>query len=124
MNARVLLCAAAVVVAGCGGTARYSSGGPEERAVLMVENHSWQTMRVFLLADNRLPVRLGTAETAAVERFALPRTLISHGAMIAFELLPIASSSYETPHVVVWPGDVVRLRIENDIALSTLYVAP
>ena len=124
MNARILLLLGAVGLSGCAAAAQYPSAERSGPVIVSVANHNWAMVRVYLVPQDGRPVRLGTVETAGVARFALPRTLIQQGATVSFQIYPLAGGfGYETGTVMVWPGRVVRLTVENHLPLSSLVVA-
>ena len=68
-------------------------------------------------------LRLGQVETGGTESFDLPTTARAVGEI---ELLadPIGTDAeYTTGHILVVPGTVIELRIENNLRLSSYSVS-
>lgn len=90
---------------------------------LKVRNHNWLDARIYAVrAGTRY--RLGTVGTLQTETFQLPRVLQPHIQAIQILTLPIGSSrGFLSPEIYAEPGDVVAFELEENLNLSSLYIA-
>ena len=86
-----------------------------------VTNHNWSLVVVYVLLDGR-SMRLGQVETGQTMTLALPSAAHAAGSV---ELLadPFASeAAYRTGPLLIEPGALVQLVVENELALSHVRV--
>ena len=122
MNGRAFLLAAAAGLAACGGTARYTLEAPR-RSVVVVANNNWATARIYLISPLGLRTRLATVETSTEERVQLPRAVDQWGTSVGFEVELIGGGgSVAIDPVMFGPGDVIRVTIQNHLALTSVMV--
>ena len=121
-----LLAAALVAVASAGACApmaqaRGPNGIGQEQTALIVENNNWQDMALYLLRAGT-KVRVGTVPSFSKVSIPLSGALIGAGEI---QLLadPIGSSRrFVTEPIAVQPGQQVRFRLENNLAVSSYSV--
>jgi hypothetical protein len=96
------------------------TGSPDDQILLRVNNNNWHDMRVYLiLGDESILLRLGTVTSQSSRTFRI-RTLRSDGT-VQLVLRPLGTrNAFPTPRVLVESGEMVRLDIENHLALTTL----
>ena len=90
---------------------------------VVVRNHNWLDARIYAVhAGTRY--RLGTVNSFQTESFELPRVLQPHTSAVQLLTLPIGSTrGYLSPEVYAEPGDVLAFQLEENLNLSSLYVA-
>ena len=130
--AKLLLIA---VVTGAATTGCATGGTLSSRAVadrqtaVRIRNYNWSDVKVYLVpasgglvtASGGRPVRIGTVTSMTTVQIPLRGALAQIRGRLQFLIKPLASStSYITHSVVVVPGDVLRLTVENQLTLSTL----
>ena len=127
MSLRNGLLAAALVAAvsagacASGGQARGPDGVGQGQTELLVENNNWQDMALYLLRAGT-KVRIGSVPSFAKARIPLNGALIGAGEI---QLLadPIGSSRrFVTEPITVQPGQQIRFRLENNLAISSYSV--
>jgi hypothetical protein len=92
-----------------------------ERTVIRVENNNWLDMVVYAVSSGTR-VRLGSVRTGGFVDFSLPRGY-GNGSSIQLIADPIGSSAaYSTDLLAVVPGNTIRLRVENNLALSSVII--
>ena len=86
---------------------------------LVVQNNNWLDAHVYLVRGS---VRTSLGFMTALEKreFELPSWATLPGVQILVHL--IGGASYLTPVVNVYPGDVVELVVQNNLALSSTVV--
>lgn len=119
----------AVLLAGGMGSGGCATAGhtdiaaaPGGESMLHVANHNWLDARIYLVVSGTR-MRIGTVMGAAGREVITlpPYPLYSSGAVLVVELIGSAAQ-YVSPRLVVGPGQVVELAIENNLALSTVAV--
>ena len=109
--------------AGCatGGTLSSRAVADRQTAV-SIRNYNWSDVKVYVVPEGGgRPVRIGTVTSMTTLRIPLRGALAQIRGRLQFLIKPLASStSYITHSVVVAPGDVLRLTVENQLTLSTL----
>jgi hypothetical protein len=94
---------------------------PADPATVQVTNYNWATMNVFAVVRG-LSQWLGQVETGDTETWELPAAAATLGEV---ELLadPVGSDArYQTGRIMVIPGTVIELTVENNLALSSYFV--
>jgi hypothetical protein len=121
-------CAALIAVSGLqAGCASVSQNADSDepatsRTTLVVENNNWADMAVYLI-NNGTRARLGSAPSFSRTRFVLPDALVGARGQIRILADPIGSSQrFLSDEILVRPGQQVRLRVENNVALSSYAV--
>jgi|SwirhirootsSR2_FD_contig_41_5060889_length_534_multi_16_in_0_out_0_1 hypothetical protein len=89
---------------------------------LVVENNNWQDMALYVLrAGSRW--RVGSVPSFTKARFVLSETLIGGTGEIQLMADPIGSSArFVSEPMIVQPGQQVRFRLENNLAVSSYSV--
>ena len=121
-----LLTVALVATASAGACAPLArAAGPEGighgQTELLVENNNWQDMALYVLRSGTR-VRVGSVPSFSKARIPLSDAVIGSGEI---QLLadPIGSSRrFVTEPIVVQPGQQVRFRLENNLAVSSYSV--
>ena len=91
-------------------------------AELVVENNQWFDVHLYLVRGG-LRTSLGFLTSLGRREFELPAT--TPGVDVRIFVYPIAGRRpYITPPVIVNPGDVWKLVVENNPALSSLWALP
>ena len=90
-------------------------------AELVVQNNNWLDAHVYLVRGS-MRTSLGFMTALGKREFELPSwaTLAGNDVQILIRL--IGGVSYLTPVVDVYPGDVVKLVVQNHLALSSTVV--
>jgi len=91
-------------------------------AELVVQNNNWLDAHVYLVRRGSMRTSLGFVTALGKREFELPSwaTLLGNDVQILVHL--IGGVSYLTPVVNVYPGDVVELVVQNNLALSSTAV--
>ena len=98
-------------VAGCGGRSNSSGPGPENTAVLQVENRGFSDMVIYAISGAQR-LRLGLATGNSTKSFNIPSTLLHGAEPLRFLADPIGGTrSPVSDEMVVQPGDIVTLTI-------------
>ena len=117
--------AVALLLTACAGNEGPASGPlPPGMQPTMVEvaNHNWSDMRVFVV-NNGVRFRLGTVTSMGREVFRLPSTLQHSGMGIQLVADPIGGRDVHVlPMVNPAPGQLVSVRLENHLAISSISV--
>ena len=88
-------------------------------AELVVQNNNWLDAHVYLVRGG-VRTSLGFTTALGKRKFELPSWATLSGVQVLVHL--IGGSSYLTPVVDAYPGDVVRLVLQNSLALSSTVV--
>jgi len=91
----------------------------KSHAALVVQNYSWSDVHLYLVRGSRR-TSLGFMTALGKREFKLPSWASDSGVQILVHL--IGGPSYLTPAVNAYPGDVVELVVENNLALSSTVV--
>lgn len=97
---------------------------PVRTASVQVANHNWLDMHIYAVRNGTL-YSLGVVTGLSGDTLTVPASALTPGA--DFEILadPIGgASAYVSPRLVVTPGDVVKLSIENHLATSATSLLP
>jgi hypothetical protein len=120
MSRRALVLVAAVMVA-CGGHHRYSDVAPEQFAIVVV-NHHWLDVRVYIVHDGqRTPI--GSVTATSTEQFDVSTRLL--GTQRQISLIGEAVGSTEvvsTELISVQQGQYVEWTLENTLRRSSVAV--
>jgi hypothetical protein len=95
----------------CGGTKSASQPGPNDAAMLQVENRGFADMVIYAVSGGQR-IRLGIATGNSTKAFTIPSTLLRGSATLRFLADPIGGT--RTPiseEMSVQPGDIVTLTI-------------
>lgn len=122
---------AAVGMAGCASSggyapeARYAEAatrvGRSATRRVVVQNHSWDRMTVYLLNEAGATVRLGDVE--AMNQAAFPVSgLNDDGAGMHFVAHPLAGTNFSSEGFLFPSGSTATWTIENHYALSSVSV--
>ncbi len=109
--------------------AQATDNAPTENAVaerkahakLVVQNNNWLDAHVYLVRGS-MRTSLGFMTALGKREFELPSWATLPGNDVQILVHLIGGVSYLTPVVNVYPGDVVKLMVENDLALSSTVV--
>ena len=93
----------------------------KSHAALVVQNYNWSDVHLYLVRGSRR-TSLGFMTSLGKREFKLPSWATQPGVQILVHL--IGGGSYLTPAVNAYPGDVVELVVENNLALSSTVVFP
>lgn len=102
-----------LLVAGCG--ARQRGGADLESATVVVENQSWNQMRIYAVAGSGQRVRLGNVSGNRTERLRIPGHLIGIGRDVAFLADALAGGEARSFSIYVRPGDEVTITIPSSV---------
>ena len=114
-------------ISGCAtSTPPLQSGFRAPASSIRVRNYNWQTVRVYLVSNGSMPIRIGTVmsmTTAVIPlRGQAASQAFSQGSL-QFLIRPIGSrASYTTHTILVSAGSVTELTVENRLEHSTLMV--
>ena len=93
-------------------------------AELVVENNQWFDVHLYLVRGS-LRTSLGFLTSLGRRKFELPSIATTPGTDVRIFVYPIAGGRpYLTPPLIVNPGDVWKLVVENNPALSRVWVLP
>ncbi len=90
-------------------------------AALVVQNNNWLDAHVYLVRGS-MRHSLGFMTALGEREFELPSWAILSGNDVQILVHLIGGGSYLTPAVNAYPGDVVELVVENNLALSSTVV--
>jgi hypothetical protein len=94
------------------------------RAQVEVNSANWLDSHVYVVRDG-LVTSIGFVMGPGKSMLTLPSLAMVPGSSLQLMVLPVGSRGmYVSPSFSVSPGDLVRLQIENNLALSTLVIAP
>lgn len=116
-----------VALLGSWGCARQeaASGGVSESGAeiaLVVENHHWSDVIVYLLHDGVVD-RMGLATAVKTSTFVIPSRRLGAGGLIRLRGHPVgAPDDYTTEAFVVRPGQAIEWTLESDLARSSVAV--
>lgn len=115
----------AASLTGCattGGGQRSASSSDTDRTQVLVQNHNWADMTVYLERDG-MRTRLGTVTTASTRVFVVPRGISSRSGSFRLLADPIGGSApYMTAPLLIAPGQRVEFTIENHVNISSVAV--
>lgn len=118
---RGLILIAVVALAGCASPSRYESMGRGARTMVSIENHNWADARIYAVSPHLGRIRLATVGTETRTTVPLPRAVDRYGESVGFEVELIASrESFTIAPVMVAPGAVMRIQVENHLALTNI----
>lgn len=123
---------AAVLMSACatsGGyapQARYADaathGGRHATRRVVIENHSWDHVTIYLLTESGATLRLGDVEAMNQASFPIAQTLSEDGAGMRFMAHPLAGSNFSSEGFLFPYGSTAVWTIENHYALSNVRV--
>ena len=89
-----------------------------------VENNNWMDVHVYMVRNGE-PFPLGTVSGPGEGRLVLPSLATTPGAQVQILVLPIGGADdYLSPTLIVNPGDVLHLTVQNSLDLSSVSVKP
>ena len=94
----------------------------DQRVTVRVVNNNWLDMRVYVVQGRSRLVRLGTVTSFATSKFQVPRWFNPDADQLQLVLRGIGGPSNATSPILVRQGDLVELRIENNISTSNIRV--
>ena len=95
----------------------------DSRVTVNVENGNWLDVRVYALRENGAYSRIGTVTSFSKKSFELPRWVASSMVEVRLVAAPIGSTQiYAAPPVVVSAGDVIEMKVANNLDLSSVMV--
>jgi hypothetical protein len=116
----LLLCAI-----GCARHRADSAGaqpGVLDKIVLVVENHHWNDVIVYLLHDG-VSDRLGLATAVKTSTFVIPSRRLGLGGVVQLRGHPVgAPDSHTTDAFTVQPGQQIQWTLESDLSRSSVAV--
>jgi hypothetical protein len=93
-----------------------------EQSELVVENNNWQDMALYVVRTGTR-WRIGSVPALSKARFRLSGAVIGGTGEIQLMADPIGSNHrFITDPIVVQPGQEVRFRLENNLAVSSYSV--
>lgn len=93
-----------------------------DHTTLIVENNNWTDMTVYVLRDGSR-ARIGSVTGLGKARFRLSDALIGGAGDVRILADPLGAGERFVSHpLTILPGQEVRLRLENNIALSSYSV--
>ena len=109
--------------------AQATDNAPTENAVaerkphaeLVVQNNNWLDAHVYLVRGS-MRTSLGFMTALGKREFELPSWATLPGNDVQILVHLIGGVSYLTPVINVYPGDVVELVVQNNLALSSTAV--
>ena len=116
----LLLCAVGCVR----NRAESGEAAPEARGdvVLVVENHHWNDIVVYLLHDG-VADRLGLATAVKTSTFSIPSRRLGTAGVIQLRAHPVgAPDSHTSEAFTVQPGQQIQWTLESDLARSSVAV--
>jgi len=91
----------------------------ETDATLVVQNNNWTDMTLYVLRDGTR-ARIGAVNGLGQARFKLSSALVGGAGDIRILADPLGAGERFVSHPLnIMPGQEVRLRLENNIALSS-----
>lgn len=92
--------------------------------LVKIENDNWLDVHVYAVRDGE-PFSLGFVTGPGQAEFKMPWMATVPGAQVQILVLPIGGNEdYLSEPLVVNPGDVLQLNVQNILPLSTVTVAP
>ena len=99
-----------------------ADGVATERTTMVVENNNWSDMTVYILRDG-VRTRMGAVPSMGRSTFVLSSALVGGTGEIRVQADPLGSSKKWTSQpILIVPGNQVRFRLENNVALSSYSV--
>jgi len=123
-TARILLVLALLGSSSCARHATESGAASESGAdiALVVENHHWSDVIVYLLHDG-VSDRIGLATAVKTSIFIIPSRRLGTAALIRLRGHPVgAPDDHTTEAFVVQPGQEIEWTLESDLARSSVAV--
>lgn len=97
---------------------------PRRQPMMNVENNNWMDVHVYMVRNGE-PFSLGTVSGPGAARLVLPSLATTPGAQVQILVLPIGGADdYLSPVLIVNPGDVLHLTVQNSLDLSSVSVRP
>jgi hypothetical protein len=109
---------------GCARHANESGAASESGAdiALVVENHHWSDVIVYLLHDGVLD-RIGLATAVKTSTFIIPSRRLGPAGLVRLRGHPMgAPDDHTTDAFVVQPGQEIEWTLESDLARSSVAV--
>ena len=116
---------ATLVASGCATgyeTAQPNNYIDEGPTTIMVSNHNWSDMNIYLVL-NGTRRRLGTVTSQSTEEFPIPAYALASSQRIYLLADPIGSTqTFLSEPIQLNPGQRAEWRLENSMALSSLFI--
>ncbi len=113
-------------MSGCAtSTPPLQSGFRAPASSIRIRNYNWQDVRVYLVSNGSMPIRIGTVTSMTTAVIPMRGQLASQASQgsLQFLIRPIGSTvSYTTHTIPVYAGSVTELTVENRLEHSTLMV--
>jgi hypothetical protein len=122
--ARLFLALALLGPSGCARPGVESGAGSESRAeiALVVENHHWSDVIVYLLHDGVVD-RIGLATAVKTSTFIIPSRRLGPAGLVRLRGHPVgAPDDHTTEAFLVQPGQEIVWTLESDLARSSVAV--
>jgi hypothetical protein len=88
-----------------------------------VENRNWHDMRIYAVREGGASWRIGTVTSSSTQTLELPSWFSTINAEVHLVAVPIGSyQRYAAPPVVASGGDVIELKLRNNLALSSIWL--
>jgi hypothetical protein len=111
------LCLAVVGMSGCAAKAPPSDDGFGGPVTVEVVNHNWSAINVYVMTDGTV-ARIAMVTSQATAEQELPLGVAAGRVRIMID--PIGSRvGYLTDWISVAPGQHIRLRVENELRLTS-----
>ena len=95
----------------------------DERVTVRVVNNNWSDMRVYIVQDQSRLVRLGTVTSFTTSKLQVPHWFNPASDQLTLVARGIGGrQSTATVPIVVSQGDLVELRIENNLGTTNIRV--
>lgn len=118
----LLLALAAGCATGRGDDDGGSADGRDRPVTVEVENQSWNTVHVYVLAGGQYQ-SLGQLSSQNTERYEIPRAMHSQRNEIRLAADPIGSrEAFISDRIFVEPGDAVSWTLTEPLAHSRVFV--
>lgn len=96
---------------------------PSSEARVHVRNNNWADVDVYVVRSG-LPTRLGTVTSMQDGVFEIPSTVLAGAPQLQLLVEPIGGSNpFLTQPMTIGEGQLVDLRVENNLALSSYSVS-
>lgn len=93
-----------------------------EQVTVRVVNNNWADMRVYVVQGRSRLVRLGTVTSFTTSKFRVPKWFNPDADQLQLVVRGLAGRSSAVAPILVEEGDVVEVRIENNIAVSNVRI--
>lgn len=99
-----------------------ADGQDDDKTVISITNNNWSDMTIYLVRDG-LRRRLGTVPSQTTDTFSVPTYFIMASGQVQLMADPIGSrNTFTSMPIVITPGQRAEWKLENSLALSTMWV--